>query len=131
MVAADIGPGNRLPFSSTTPPGSSVTSTSPCGKASSPRFAPRVTALPRHPGRRETLAAESVVAAPGVRYFQHQPEWSAPLPQGLCSHTCELVRFEDFEVPGVLIVGGRQSAYEWAALIGEHGAERVDIVHRP
>ena len=78
----------------------------------------------------ETLAAESVVAAPGVRYFQHQPEWSAPLPQGLCSHTCELVRFEDFEGTRVLIVGGRQSAYEWAALIGEHGAERVDIVHR-
>ena len=78
----------------------------------------------------ETLAAESVVAAPGVRYFQHQPEWSAPLPEGLCSHTCELVRFEDFEGTRVLIVGGRQSAYEWAALIGEHGAERVDIVHR-
>ena len=30
----------------------------------------------------------------------------------------------------MLIVGGRQSAYEWAALIGEHGAEQVDIVHR-
>ncbi len=30
----------------------------------------------------------------------------------------------------MLIVGGRQSAYEWAALAGEHGAERVDIVHR-
>ena len=78
----------------------------------------------------ETLAAESVVAAPGVRYFQHLPEWAAPLPQGLCSHTCELVRFEDFEGARVLIVGGRQSAYEWAALIGEHGAARVDIVHR-
>ena len=30
----------------------------------------------------------------------------------------------------VLIVGGRQSAYEWAALIREHGAERIDIIHR-
>jgi thioredoxin reductase len=30
----------------------------------------------------------------------------------------------------VLIVGGRQSAYEWAALIGEAGAERIDVVHR-
>ncbi len=30
----------------------------------------------------------------------------------------------------VLIVGGRQSAYEWAALLREHGAERIDIVHR-
>jgi cation diffusion facilitator CzcD-associated flavoprotein CzcO len=78
----------------------------------------------------ETLAAECVVAAPGVRYFQHRPQWSTSLPESLCSHTCELVRFGDFEGARVLIVGGRQSAYEWAALVGEHGAERVDIVHR-
>jgi cation diffusion facilitator CzcD-associated flavoprotein CzcO len=78
----------------------------------------------------ETLAAESVVAAPGVRYFQQRPQWSTSLPESLCSHTCELVRFDDFEGARVLIVGGRQSAYEWAALAGEHGAERVDIVHR-
>jgi FAD-dependent urate hydroxylase len=78
----------------------------------------------------ETLSAESVVAAPGVRYFQHRPEWSASLPESLCSHTCELVRFDDLEGARVLIVGGRQSAYEWAALAGEHGAESVDIVHR-
>jgi hypothetical protein len=30
----------------------------------------------------------------------------------------------------VLIVGGRQSAYEWAALLAEHRAERIDLVHR-
>jgi FAD-dependent urate hydroxylase len=78
----------------------------------------------------ETLAAESVVAAPGMRYFQHRPHWSTSLPETLCSHTCELVRFDDFDGARVLIVGGRQSAYEWAALAGEHGAERVDIVHR-
>ena len=29
-----------------------------------------------------------------------------------------------------MIVGGRQSAYEWAALLCDHGAERVDVVHR-
>lgn len=78
----------------------------------------------------ETLTAESVVAAPGVRYFQHRPEWSAPLPESLCSHTCELTAFDGVEGARVLIVGGRQSAYEWAALIGEHGAETIDIVHR-
>ena len=78
----------------------------------------------------ETLTAGSVVAAPGVRYFQHQPGWSAPLPPGLCTHTCELADFAGFAGARVLIVGGRQSAYEWAALIGEHGAERIDIVHR-
>ena len=78
----------------------------------------------------ETLNAESVVAAPGVRYFQHRPEWSTLLPESLCSHTCELIDFDDFAGARVLIVGGRQSAYEWAALAGEHGAARVDIVHR-
>ena len=78
----------------------------------------------------ETLAAESVVAAPGVRYFQHRPAVEHVPAGALCSHTCELVRFDDFEGARVLIVGGRQSAYEWAALAGEHGAERVDIVHR-
>lgn len=30
----------------------------------------------------------------------------------------------------VVIVGGRQSAYEWAALLCDHGAARVDVVHR-
>ena len=30
----------------------------------------------------------------------------------------------------LLIVGGRQSAYEWAALAADHGAARVDVVHR-
>jgi cation diffusion facilitator CzcD-associated flavoprotein CzcO len=78
----------------------------------------------------ETLTADSVVAAPGVRYFQHRPEWSTSLPETLCAHTCELVRFDDFAGARVLIVGGRQSAYEWAALAGEHGAEKIDIVHR-
>ena len=78
----------------------------------------------------ESLTADTVVAAPGVRYFQHRPDWSAPLGAELCSHTCELVSFDDFSGARVLIVGGRQSAYEWAALAAEYGAERVDIVHR-
>ena len=30
----------------------------------------------------------------------------------------------------MLILGGRQSAFEWAALLGEAGAERVDLVYR-
>ncbi len=76
------------------------------------------------------LVADAVVAAPGVRYFQNRPDWTSSLPDGVCSHTCDRVRFQDLEGARVLIVGGRQSAYEWAALIGEHGAEQVDIVHR-
>ena len=76
------------------------------------------------------LTADAVVAAPGVGYFQNMPDWSAGLPHALCSHTCDSVRFNDCAGARVLIVGGRQSAYEWAALVGEGGAEQVDIVHR-
>jgi len=76
------------------------------------------------------LAAECVVAAPGNGYFAQLPDWAASVPEGVGFHTSELVRFDDVGGQRVLIVGGRQSAYEWAALSGEHGAARVDIVHR-
>lgn len=76
------------------------------------------------------IRADVVVAAPGNGYFAYLPEWAAELPEGVGAHTCDLVRFEETAGQRVLIVGGRQSAYEWAALLGESGAERVDIVHR-
>jgi cation diffusion facilitator CzcD-associated flavoprotein CzcO len=78
----------------------------------------------------ERIAAEAVVAAPGIRHFQQLPPWADSVPLGVGAHTVDLVRFEDLRGARVLIVGGRQSAYEWAALIGEQGAERIDIVHR-
>jgi len=58
------------------------------------------------------------------------PGWASSLPPGFATHTCDLVRFDDMAAARVLIIGGRQSAYEWAALIREHGAARIDIVHR-
>jgi cation diffusion facilitator CzcD-associated flavoprotein CzcO len=73
-----------------------------------------------------TISARNVVAAPGISRFGVVPEWGA----GLGEHTCDLVDFAGMDGARVLIVGGRQSAYEWAALIGEAGAERVDVVHR-
>ena len=76
------------------------------------------------------IGAERVVAAPGNGYFAHVPEWSAQLPAGLGSHTSDFVRFDEVAGQRVLVVGGRQSAYEWAALLGEHDVDRVDIVHR-
>src|SRR5262249_6630924 len=63
-------------------------------------------------------------------YFAHLPDWAKSVPPVQSVHTCDLVRFEPFAGKRVLIVGGRQSAYEWAALLREHGAERIDIVHR-
>lgn len=77
-----------------------------------------------------TVRADRVVATPGVRHFQQLPEWADQIAPGLGAHTCELTRFDDLSGARVLIIGGRQSAYEWAALAGEHGAERIDVVHR-
>jgi FAD-dependent urate hydroxylase len=78
----------------------------------------------------ERVVADAVVAAPGICYFTNQPDWAGSVPPGRAAHTCDLVRFEDLSGARVLIVGGRQSAYEWAALLAEHGAERIDLVHR-
>jgi cation diffusion facilitator CzcD-associated flavoprotein CzcO len=73
----------------------------------------------------EEIRARHVVAAPGNRHFAHRPEWAAD-----AVHTCDLVDFSALSGARVLIVGGRQSAYEWAALANDHGAERIDVVHR-
>ena len=78
----------------------------------------------------ERIAADAVVCAPGIRHYTNLPGWATSVPEGLGEHTCGLVRFEELSGARVLIVGGRQSAYEWAALIREHGAERIDLVHR-
>src|SRR4051794_30786513 len=78
----------------------------------------------------ETLDARAVVAALGARHFARVPAWAAEVPDGRWSHSVDMVRFDDYAGARVLIVGGRQSAYEWAALLADHGAERVDVVHR-
>jgi cation diffusion facilitator CzcD-associated flavoprotein CzcO len=75
----------------------------------------------------ETLRARAVVAAPGVAHFTQRPAWADAVPG---EHTCDLIDLPSLSGARVLIVGGRQSAYEWAALLGEHGAERIDVVHR-
>ena len=76
------------------------------------------------------VSADVVVAAPGIAYFRQFPEWATRLPEGVSAHTCDLVQFKELAGARVLVVGGRQSAYEWAALLGEHDVERVDIAHR-
>jgi cation diffusion facilitator CzcD-associated flavoprotein CzcO len=78
----------------------------------------------------ERIRADAVVAAPGIGHYANVPGWASSLPPGLAAHTCDLVQFDDMAGARVLIIGGRQSAYEWAALIREHGAARIDIVHR-
>jgi FAD-dependent urate hydroxylase len=78
----------------------------------------------------ELILADAIVCAPGIRHYASLPDWAASIPDGRAAHTCDLVKLDPLAGARVLIVGGRQSAYEWAALIREHGAERIDIIHR-
>ncbi len=78
----------------------------------------------------DSIQADAVVSAPGIAHFAALPAWAASLPEERRAHTAELVTFEQLRGARCLIIGGRQSAYEWAALLCDHGAERVDLVHR-
>ena len=80
-------------------------------------------------GRR--VDAGAVVAAPGISHFGVIPDWvERDLSPGRWSHTCNLVHFEELRGKRILIVGGRQSAFEWAALLADEGAAEVHVVHR-
>jgi thioredoxin reductase len=76
------------------------------------------------------ITSEKVLAAPGISHFANLPAWHDAVPAERRAHTSELVSFEGMAGARVVVVGGRQSAYEWAALLSDHGAERVDVVHR-
>jgi thioredoxin reductase len=79
----------------------------------------------------EVLGAEHVLVAAGFASFVHVPaELASKIPAGRHSHTCDTVDLGAFRGQRCLIVGGRQSAYEWAALLHEHGAAAVHVVHR-
>lgn len=78
-----------------------------------------------------TIEAKNVVVAVGFQYFAFTPdELSALLPKGKFSHTCHAVHLEVFAQKRVLIIGGRQSAFEWTALLQEKGASEVHVSYR-
>jgi cation diffusion facilitator CzcD-associated flavoprotein CzcO len=75
--------------------------------------------------------ARRVAVAVGFRYFQDVPaELSERLPARRFSHTCDLVDFRGMKGKRCLILGGRQSAFEWTALLHEAGAASVDVSYR-
>ena len=79
----------------------------------------------------EVIEAEKVVVAIGMGYYKNQPaELTAILPAGRYSHTCDAVEFSGQKGKRVLILGGRQSAFEWAALLNDEGAAEVHLAHR-
>jgi cation diffusion facilitator CzcD-associated flavoprotein CzcO len=78
-----------------------------------------------------TFEADAVVVATGFANFARlPPEVVRVLPEGRFAHTADVVDFAPFVGRRVLIVGGRQSAFEWAALLAEAGAASVAVVHR-
>jgi cation diffusion facilitator CzcD-associated flavoprotein CzcO len=79
----------------------------------------------------ERITAHNVVIAPGFKHFQNIPaELVELLPTGRFHHTCELVDFSELRGKRCLILGGRQSAFEWAALLCEAGAAAIHLSHR-
>src|SRR5262245_23724062 len=65
--------------------------------------------------------ADRVVAAPGIASFAVEPPLVSRLAPDQWSHTVSTVDFASLRGQRVLIVGGRQSAFEWAALLVEEG----------
>jgi FAD-dependent urate hydroxylase len=78
-----------------------------------------------------SLRADNVVLAVGLRYFAAvPPELKSLFPPGRLDHSCSFVDATAGRGKRCLIIGGRQSAFEWAALLHEAGASSVDVVHR-
>jgi cation diffusion facilitator CzcD-associated flavoprotein CzcO len=79
----------------------------------------------------DIINARAVVQAPGFKHFAHAPaDLLEVLPPGRFQHTSEFVDFSVAPGQRYLIIGGRQSAFEWAALLLEAGANAVHISHR-
>ena len=77
------------------------------------------------------IRAQRVVLAPGFRHFANVPtDIEKRLSPCSFQHTCEFVDFKRAAGKRYLIIGGRQSAFEWAALLLESGAAAVHLSHR-
>lgn len=78
-----------------------------------------------------SIRAQQVVVATGFEHFACFPdELVRMLPPGRFSHTCHSVDPVPFAGLRVLVVGGRQSAFEMAALMQESGARQIDLTYR-
>jgi cation diffusion facilitator CzcD-associated flavoprotein CzcO len=79
----------------------------------------------------ETVTARNVALALGFAHFGYvPPELAEVLPAEHVAHTVDYVDFSSAAGKRFAIAGGRQSAYEWAALLHEAGAASVDVIHR-
>jgi FAD-dependent urate hydroxylase len=79
----------------------------------------------------KTCWAECVVVAAGVVHFASMPVELARLPRDMASHTSEHSEYDSLAGKDVCIVGGGQSAFEAARLLGEAGARPQLLVRAP
>lgn len=77
------------------------------------------------------IRAKQVAMAIGFKYFVNLPaDLLALLPEGRYAHTCDFVDLQQMRDKACLILGGRQSAFEWAALLAEAGARDIHLAYR-
>jgi len=80
----------------------------------------------------EAIEAQQVVIAVSKEYFRDLPlELTDLLPKGRFKHTAETVQLKGLKGRRILVLGDRQSAFEWAALLTDKGAAEVRLVQRP
>ncbi|HVH66978.1 MAG TPA: NAD(P)-binding domain-containing protein [Gemmatimonadales bacterium] len=77
------------------------------------------------------VASRHVVMAIGVRPYAYRPEQFSALPAGLVSHSSDHKDFSRFRGQDVVVIGGGQSAIEYAALLHEAGAAVQVVPRRP
>jgi formylglycine-generating enzyme required for sulfatase activity/thioredoxin reductase len=77
------------------------------------------------------LLATNVLIAIGFSCFKYIPSsLRERLPVNCFVHTCDFTDFKELRGKRCLIIGGRQSAFEWAALINEQGAQEVHVCYQ-
>jgi cation diffusion facilitator CzcD-associated flavoprotein CzcO len=75
-----------------------------------------------------SINAQRVVVAVGINRFANRPDFARQLPASLVSHTGDHQEMRRFKGLRVAVIGGGQSAIEWAAMLHEAGAHTELIV---
>ena len=78
-----------------------------------------------------TILARRVLSATGLTQYRNLPaDLTDLLPADCYAHTCDYTDFSQLAGKRCMIIGGRQSAFEWAALIGEEAGAETYLVYR-
>src|SRR2546428_35460 len=77
------------------------------------------------------VKSQVVVMAIGLSHYAHWPERYQGFPAELVSHSSDHADFERFKGRDVVVIGGGQSAIEFAALLHEAGAAVQVVSRRP